>query len=299
MKSVLVTGASGFIGRHTLDPLIRKNYQIHAVNFSGDPRVQHPNITWHSLNLHDSSATKKLLTQIRATHLLHLAWYAKPTDYWTSQLNLEWLISSVNLLNAFIQSGGKRAVFAGTCAEYDWKYGHCEELQTPCQPTAFYGISKYSLSMICKNIVEQHNLSFAWGRLFFLFGTHEYPQRLVPSVINSLINRNKYTVMNGQKVRDFLFVTDVADALASLLDTEVTGAVNIGSGIPLTIKEIVNLVADKLQANQYITYQDNIAASDHVVTADVTRLANEVKWSPQFSLDDALDRTIEWWKRQV
>lgn len=302
MKSVLVTGASGFIGRQSLAPLIHRNFQVHAIFSEGSPPFKHPNIFWYQLNLHDEKAIKKILNDIMPSHLLHLAWYAKPNEYWTSPFNLTWLMSSISLLGEFIKVGGKRAVFAGSCAEYDWKYGHCREFSTPCNPQTLYGAAKHSLHLLSDALCAQQSLSFAWGRIFFLFGSHEYPQRLIPSLISHLLGQKKFILKNGAQVRDFMYVEDVADALVALLDSEVKGPVNIASGKPLAIRELVAKVAYKLGSPELVSYQQPpalIAMHDAVVTADAMRLHAEVKWDPKHSLDVALDKTIAWWSENA
>ncbi len=297
MKSVLVTGATGFVGRHALDSLVKRNYKVYATFSEKKPTIQSKNIFWHHVNLHEAAAVESLLQETRPSHLLHLAWYAKPGEFWASPLNLQWLTSSIHLLNTFIRMDGQRAVFVGSCAEYDWSYSSCKEFFTPCKPETLYGTAKYALYLLTEAMAKQQQVSLAWGRLFYLFGADEYPQRLVPAAINSLINQKNFQVKNGNQVRDFMYVRDVADALVTLLDTEVNGPVNIASGKPVAIRELMSLIAHKLQDTRLIQYQDDGSsdAPHNILTADVTRLLTEVKWQPQYTLDAALDETISWW----
>lgn len=300
MKSVLVTGANGFIGRHILAPLLEKNVAIHAIFSSGQPATEHEKITWHQINLHHAAAVDHLLQAIKPSHLLHLAWFAKPGEYWTSPINLQWLQSSIHLLQAFAKAGGNRAVCAGTSAEYDWQQGHCQEFLTPCKPDTLYGRTKYSLHLLSEILAQQNNLSLAWGRIFFLFGAHEYRERLIPAAIRHLRAKNIFTLMNGHQIRDFMYVKDIADALVTLLETDIIGPVNIASGQPIAIRDIIALIGQRLQAVDYI--QDRHAMTRPTtkhdsVTADVARLHTEVKWQPQYSLETAIDETIAWWSK--
>src|ERR1700683_1086925 len=119
MKRVLLTGASGFIGQPTINSLQRRGFEIYAI--SRKPIFETlPNVVWCEADLHDHSAIKELVSSIKASHLLHLAWYVEHGAYWASEENLKWVISSLNLVEAFMNHGGKRLVCAGTCAEYDW-----------------------------------------------------------------------------------------------------------------------------------------------------------------------------------
>ncbi len=297
MKTVLVTGANGFIGRHALNPLIEKNYTVHALYANHHPIYEHPRVYWHQVNLHDHSAVQKFLQTIQPSHLLHLAWFAKPNEYWTSPANLEWLHNSINLLNHFIDIKGKRAVFVGSCAEYDWQFQHCHEFKTTCAPHTLYGSAKHALYLLASSLSKLNHLSFAWARLFYLFGAHEYKERLIPSAINHFLKNRVMTVKNKNQQRDFMYVGDVADALVSLLDSSVEGPVNIASGRVTSLGELIEQIANRLDKQSFIQYETQPIHND-ILAADITRLQNEVRWQPSYTLDRAIDETIAWWQRQ-
>ena len=143
MKKILITGASGFIGRHCLPLLLEKGFEVHALSLEPRSNLQ-KDIIWHSQNLLDYERTQRLMESLRPSHCLHLAWYTKAGKYWSSQQNLHWVSSSALLLDSFHQNGGERFVGAGTCAEYDWHYGHCVEMLTPIEPATLYGTCKSS-----------------------------------------------------------------------------------------------------------------------------------------------------------
>ena len=99
---------------------------------------------------------------------------------------------------------------------------------------------------------QQVELSSAWGRIFFLYAPHEYPQRLVSSVIRSLLKGEVARCSHGNQIRDFLYVQDVADGFIALLDSQVNGAVNIASGSPIALKEVIYQIAGKLNRENLI-----------------------------------------------
>ena len=130
---VLITGATGFIGRHCLAPMLGRAWEVHAVT-SGGAEQPKSSVTWHRANLLELSDTARLIEEVRPTHLLHLAWDLPAGEWRQAGGHVKWLQASLELLERFAAAGGTRVVMAGTCAEYDWRYGYCSEYRTPVHP---------------------------------------------------------------------------------------------------------------------------------------------------------------------
>ena len=299
MNKILVTGAGGFIGRQTLLPLLTSGYEVHAASLV--PADDSPaSVRWYDHNLLDSSAMDDLIHSVRPTHLLHLAWYAVPGRFWTAVENLQWVVASLQLIQAFQKNGGQRAVFAGTCAEYEWGHDLCIEQETPLRPASLYGVSKNALQQIMSAFARQVHLSTAWGRVFHLYGPNEMPERFVPSVIISLLNGHEANCTEGKQIRDFMHVADVASAFVALISSSVEGPVNIASGNPVTLAGVAQYIAKQLGAVDRLRLGARPSAPDDppVLVGATNRLASEVGWHPSIPLEDGLDATIEWWRRR-
>ena len=299
MKRIVLTGATGFIGRQCLSLLAARDNEVHAVSI--DVPQQNPTgIHWHQVDLLEAEQAKNLMATIRPSHLLHFAWYTIPGLYWTSLENIRWVQASLDLLQAFASNGGERVVIAGTCAEYDWNYGFCSERITPLAPATLYGTCKHALQTMLRAFAGQTNLSTAWGRIFFLYGPHEHPDRLVPSVIRSLLRGEPAFCSHGHQIRDLLHVEDVADAFVALLESNVTGPVNIASGQPVSIRDVIYMIAAEFNREDLI--QLGALPTPHndppLLVADVRRLRHEVGWAPRYDLETGLKQTIEWWDQQ-
>jgi nucleoside-diphosphate-sugar epimerase len=296
MKRVLVTGASGFIGRHSLPHLATRGFEVHAVAHKGS-LPECGSTVWHRGDLLDSTIMVELLAEVAPTHLLHFAWYAEPGKYQQSEDNLRWSQAGVELVRAFAASGGQRAVFAGSCFEYDFAYGYCSETLTPCVPSTQYGANKLALAQLVTRF-PPGTISTAWGRIFHLYGPYEHPNRLVSSVILSLLKGERPCSTHGRQVRDFTYVEDVAAAFVALLDSDVAGIVNIGSGEPVTIHSLVTRIAAMLKAEGKVEFGAISAAPNDppVLTPDVRRLREEVGWQPRWALEEGLASTIRWWR---
>lgn len=301
MKRVLLTGASGFVGRHCLPTLVAQGYEVHAVSSRTEaPAATPPQVRWHRADLLDESQVSALLTKVQPTHLLHCAWYAVPGKYWTAAENFRWVEAGKHLLEAFADQGGQRVVGVGSCAEYDWRDGHCYELATPLNPATTYGVCKHAFQLLLTAFSKHARLSAAWGRLFFLYGPHEPWERLVASAIRSILLEEPARCSHGQQIRDFLYVQDVADALVALLDSDVLGPVNIASGVPVAVHEVVQEIADQLERPDLVRLGALPASENEppLLLADVARLRDEVGWLPRYDLPDGLAETINWYKLQ-
>jgi nucleoside-diphosphate-sugar epimerase len=293
MNRVLVTGARGFVGRHVTSMLAAMRLDVHAVTSSR--AATDADCTWHSCDLLDAAARRALLFSVRPDALVHLAWCAKPPGYWKDPENLAWLAASLDLARAFGECGGTRIVGAGTCAEYDWGMAPCTERATPIVPTSLYSATKAACGLVLEQYGLQTGISVAWARLFFLFGPHDSPLRLIPSLVTTLEGGQPARCTSGGHVRDFLYVRDAASAIVALLESSVTGPVNIASGTPVEIGDIAREVAERVGRPDLLTVEDG-PPTQAFVAANVNRLQQEVGWQPSCDLRSALAETVRWWR---
>jgi nucleoside-diphosphate-sugar epimerase len=300
---VLLTGASGFIGSGATDALRERGFEVHAVTSGKVPDADAAldATTWHFADLLDPTAAQMLVEHVRPTHLLHLAWYAEHGLFWHSTENVRWVEASLRLLRAFNAAGGERVVMAGTCAEYDWlQEGPLSEDRSLLSPSTLYGACKNALRLICEATCGQSGVEFAWGRVFFVFGPGEHPDRLVPSVARAVLKGRPAPCSHGRQVRDFLYSADVADAFAALLDSRAMGAVNIGSGEPVSIRELVQLVGACAGDATLVRLGELPGSAEEPMelVADVRRLHKEVGWLPRLSLAEGVEQTVHWWRER-
>jgi nucleoside-diphosphate-sugar epimerase len=278
--------------------LAAKGYEVHAVSRSSGSNAG--SVCWHAADLLDSNATKDLVATVAPTHLMHLAWITEPGVYWQSPQNNEWLDASLDLLEQFKQQGGQRAVLAGTCAEYDWTDGHCVEDQTPLRAKSLYAETKLAFREAALELSADTDLSVAWARVFFSFGPGERAERLVPTVIRALLADDRAKCGDGSLLRDFMYVTDVANAMVAVLDSDFEGDINIASGAALSLEELVSRIATKLAAADRVDFGHYPRRPDdpQKISADISRLRDVIGWSPEYDLDSAIDNTIAWWKKR-
>lgn len=285
------------IGRHCLPRLLERGFDVHAVTSSAPLSI--PGISWHQHNLLDVSSHSDWIAPIQPTHLLHLAWLTAPGSFWNASENLDWVDASIALFQQFRAAGGKRIVGIGSCAEYDWQSGLCDEFLTPRNPNTLYGHAKLATGEYLQAIGKSHGLSTAWARVFFLYGPYASDRRMPGVVISKLLQGDEAPCSVGQQRRDFLHVADAADAICDLTVSSVSGPVNICSGEASRICDMFNSVATHLGRRDLLRV-GAISAADHepdLIVGNNGRLRTEIHWKQRFQWDVGMADTVNWWRQ--
>jgi nucleoside-diphosphate-sugar epimerase len=292
LSRVLVTGAGGFVGRRVVARLIDAGHEVHAASLREG--TQPREATGYGVDLLDPNAAEELVSEARADALVHLAWYTEHGQYWDAAQNLEWVEASLRLWRAFSAAGGRRFVGVGSCAEYEWGEPVLAERASPLRPATLYGACKDSLRQILESAARSAPTSFAWGRIFFTYGPGEHPDRLVSSVARRLVAGEPAPVSDGEQIRDFLEVHDLAAGLVALLESEVEGPVNLGSGEGVAVRRLVEELGRAAGRPDLIEFGALPRSPDDppAIVADVTRLREEVGWTPTVSLSEGLANAV-------
>ena len=297
---VLVTGATGFIGRNVIEQLVSQNrWTVVAIARSATSDLP-GGVEFETVDLLSAASAADMMARIRPTHWIHLAWNATPGQFWTARSNFDWTASSLVMLNSFLSHGGRRAVLAGSCAEYDWQTQSVLSERSAVRPATLYGVCKDHLRRSVDLANTHLDASLAWGRIFWLYGPGEPAGRLVSGVCAALANEKPIDVGNGSETRDYLHVSDVAAALVAALDTDFRGTFNIGSGQARSVRDILDILADVSGRRELLRIgarppPANLPPS---LVADNEILTNTIGWSRKVSLEDGLKSTYEWWLGQ-
>ncbi len=289
---VLLTGASGFLGRYVLWSLQQQGVQTVVLGRRRPPECLEADFI--QADLLTSPNLAALVRASRASHLLHLAWFAEHGVYWTSPLNLRWVEASVRLVEAFCAHGGQQVVLAGSCAEYDWAEGYCREDHTSLQAATLYGTSKDATRRLVMAICAQHQVPCAWGRVFLPFGAGEAVQRLIPSLISVFRGQRPAFGVNASAYRDFLHASDVAQAFVTLLTHAASGAFNVSSGQPTLLADLVCTLANLLgaDAQAVLDLTTERPGEPHLLVGANDKL-QALGWQPAMSLAQGLRTVVE------
>jgi nucleoside-diphosphate-sugar epimerase len=296
---ILVTGASGFIGRQTTQALKEDGADVYALSRrSKAPAIES---TWLTGDLLDFATTDAVVSEVRPSTVIHCAWNLTPGQFWNNRENLDWVGASLHLAQASVKAGCRRFIGIGTCYEYDWPSdADCSEYSTPLASHTLYDVCKDATRRVLASYLGGENVEFVWARVFFLYGPSEAPERLVSSLARSLLEGKPARTSSGVAVRDYMDVRDAGAALAAVALSAITGPVNIGTGQPIKIADIarrLGKLAGRPECVSIGSLPDRPNEPPRIV-ADVNRLKKEVQFQPRHSLESGLRDALRYWKER-
>jgi len=254
--TVLLTGATGFVGRQVLYALVERKVPvklvIRPVSIEKLKGEYHYEIIY-SEDLFSESIDWWSRVCENVDIVIHVAWYAEPGKYLQSIKNLDCLVGTINLAQGAIDANVKRFVGIGTCFEYDLK-GGVVSINTSLNPLTPYAGAKAAAFFSLSNIFSKKELEFAWCRLFYLYGEGENSSRLVP-YIRSRISANQIVELtSGIQIRDYLDVKIAGERITEIALSSLRGAVNVCSGIPITVRQFAENIADEYNRRDLLRY---------------------------------------------
>lgn len=244
---ILVTGASGFVGRQVTRALAESGKPLRVVLRPGSKRLVDWGEDVETVEIADVFRAEKewwreTLTDIDT--IIHLAWYAEPGKYLGSSLNVECLKGTIELAQESIGAGVRRFIGIGTCAEYDLGQGMLHA-HSPLKPQTLYAACKASTFQVLSQMLPDAGVEFAWCRLFYLYGEGEDSRRLVPHLRQQLSKGEAAELTSGLQIRDFLDVKAAGSQIADVALCGRQGPINICSGVPITVRQLAEQIADE------------------------------------------------------
>lgn len=277
VKKVILTGATGLIGKEAIKPLEDLGFQVFA------PSIE-------EMDLFNINSIENYLKKVEAQYLLHFAWYTGE-GYLESELNEKFVSSSLDLFKIFKKYGGKRIVSAGTCFEYKFIDEPLKETSL-LEPKTAYARAKVDLYKKAKEFCKENEISFGWGRIFYVYGKNEAEHRLTGMLMKKLSKNEVVTLNFGQLKKDYIYTKDISNGFAKFLDTNVEDCVNICTGKEISLENFASEFAKELKKEEFLEILHKETAQPIKIVGNNTRLINEVGYKPKYTLEKAVKEII-------
>jgi dTDP-6-deoxy-L-talose 4-dehydrogenase (NAD+) len=237
----LVTGATGFVGRHLVAALLARGCDVRAVarnveTAQGMPWIN--DVEFVSADIHAAELDVVALTD-GVDALAHLAWPGLPN--YRALFHFEHnLMADYRFIKSVVEAGVKQVLVTGTCFEYGMQSGPLSE-QTEAQPANPYGLAKHTLHLFLQNLQQAQPFTLQWARLFYLHGEGQNPNSLL-AALDRAINAGdaSFNMSAGEQLRDFLPIEIAAGYLAAIAQQrDFNGVINCASGQPVSVRALV------------------------------------------------------------
>jgi dTDP-6-deoxy-L-talose 4-dehydrogenase (NAD+) len=293
---VLVTGAGGFIGASVVEELVSSGHQVFALDrdHRSFRRVEH---LARRLSLVEGDLSRRewlprLFEETRPEAMIHLAWYANPRDYLTSNENLESVAMTMRVVEAAVAAECGKVVLSGTCVEYA-PLGRALVESDPAAPKTLYAACKHATWLMANALAVAGGVELAWARIFHLHGPGEDPARLIPWVAAELRSGRTVDLTDGTQVRDHLHVADVASGLVALLAPGASGVFNVCSGEAVRLRDVLEIVGDIVGRRDLLRFGARPHRAEEVMfLAGTSARLRSLGWRPRFTLFEGLKDAV-------
>lgn len=301
---VLVTGATGFIGRHLCRALVAEKAQVYGLRRPDASRHTIPelpaSVEWLEADLCDFERLEAVLRDTAPACIFHLA--AATTvnrGFETARTMItDNVLGTVNLLHALEEVPYTCFIHTGSAEEYGLATAPFREDAFP-MPVSAYSASKASAALFCDMFHRTLQRPITILRPFLVYGPEQKPDKLIPQAIQAALNNRRFPMTSGRQKREFTYVDDlIAGYLKAAVTPEAVGqTINLGTGEPWTILEVVEKIRQLTGSSMQIDTGVLPDRAGEIMNfqCDNTKARRLLGWTPQTSLTQGLQKTIDWY----
>ncbi|MGB9081046.1 MAG: NAD(P)-dependent oxidoreductase [Desulfuromonadaceae bacterium] len=298
--TILVSGASGFVGGALVRRLVGEGKEVHLLLRRGSSRQRLEGVAGlniHEADLRDADRVATVVSEIRPRVIYHCAVYggfSSQSD--TAAIFDTNLSGTMNLLQACERVGFDLFVNTGSSSEYGIKKSPMRE-DDLAQPLGDYGVAKCAATMFCRSEALLKGLPIVTLRLFSPYGPWDDQRRLIPYVIRALTAGVSPRLSTPRSVRDYIHIDDVLDLYGTVTDAAVVpGEVyNAGSGRQHTIGEVAGILHRIIGGPEPLWGEEQPHRPEpEMWVADISKTAAGFGWRPSTGIEEGLQQTVEW-----
>jgi dTDP-glucose 4,6-dehydratase len=304
--SILVTGGAGFIGSNLLHHLVsvfdEEIICIDKLTYAANEKNIPNNVSFHKVDIVDKSECEEIFKKYEPTTVFHLAAESHVDNSIKncSQFIETNIIGTVNLLNLSMKFDVSKFIHISTDEVYGSVKNKSFTEQSNYHPRNPYSASKASSDHFAMSYYHTHGLPVIITNCSNNYGPRQHTEKMIPKTITNLLQGKKVPIYgDGQHIRDWLFVQDHCEALVEVWKNGIVGEkYNIGGECEIKNIDLVYKILDCMNMSKnMIEYVDDRKGHDQHYSTDITKIRSELNWSPRFSFEDGIAKTIEWYER--
>ena len=292
---ILVTGASGFVGRSLIPNFLSRGHSVTTIGralkapFAGVPHIACPDSKWHT----------RVPNGDQFDLCLHLAWIAKPGVYLNSEKNDEIAKDSVSLALKLYQTGLPHFIGVGSGIEYSPEVtGRCREDCSDVRGSSPYASAKIYAAKTIRRHSESLDAGFSWIRIFYPYGPGEHSGRITSIILSHLSKRQPLELRTPDSIKDFIEIRDIVSGITTVAEyPSPFGYTNLGTGIGTSIKDLaaISAAALNLQDPKITHYEPPIydPYAKHISDPSKLLLAG---WKPKISIESGIKNLASYFK---
>ena len=290
---ILITGASGFIGRSILKLLFKTTHDIGVIVRDSSYDLKNHNVIYGDLNAFNLISEKVI--QFQPDIIIYLSWEGIP-DF-SKSVSQNNLFIALNFFDKVIKNTKcKKIIVSGSCFEYGKKLGPCKETDS-VNIDSYFTWAKHSLYQYLDIQCQQKHINLNWFRFFYVYGPNQRQNSLIPTLIKSISSLEIPQIKTPLNKNDFIYVNDIANLIVKAVDIHMaSGIYNAGSGTASSVYDICRIVENQLLETDSITKQiltNGEKTSTVNFWADMNKTNNIIKKTSTTSLKNGIKHQVK------
>lgn len=298
-RKIVVTGASGFVGSAVVKQMIQSGHLPLILQRPSSNPCRLKNIQGYQLFTYETLREERLIEEISRHHpdtFIHLGWRGvagkERNEIFQIKDNLPLTLDTVEFARSV---GCDRWVGIGSQAEYG--NANCQVDESfPTNPTTLYGKAKLASCWASLALCQAYDICGSWIRLFDPYGPEDEPYWLIPYLIREMSLGNAPELTKCEQLWDYVYIDDAARGILSVAYEKAPGIFNVGSGLAVPLKTIVEIIKDSVNPRIQPVYGAVDYRPDQVMhlQANIDKIKRATGWEPQIDLERGLSMTVNW-----